>query len=31
MLLKRPDVILAYLKGTNEKAANEAYYDDQAR
>lgn len=31
MLLKRPGMILAYLKGTNEKAANEAYYDDQAR
>jgi len=31
MLLKRPGMIFAYLKGTNEKAANEAYYDDQAR
>jgi glycosyltransferase involved in cell wall biosynthesis len=31
MLLKRPDMILAYIKGTNQKAADEAYYDDQAR
>ncbi|MBL3728134.1 glycosyltransferase [Lysinibacillus sp. HST-98] len=31
ILLKRPSMILAYLKGNNHKAANEAYYDDQAR
>ncbi|MDM5248298.1 glycosyltransferase [Lysinibacillus sp. G4S2] len=31
VLLKRPGLILAYLKGNNQKAANEAYYDDQAR
>ncbi|MDM5234526.1 glycosyltransferase [Lysinibacillus pakistanensis] len=31
VLLKRPGMILAYLKGNNDKAANEAYYDDQAR
>ncbi|MEK4485722.1 glycosyltransferase [Psychrobacillus sp. FSL H8-0484] len=31
VLLKRPDLILAYLKSNNHKAANEAYYEDQAR
>jgi len=31
MLLKRPDMIVAYIKGTDQKAADEAYYDDQAR
>ncbi|KQL36119.1 glycosyltransferase [Psychrobacillus sp. FJAT-21963] len=31
VLLKRPAMILAYIKGTNHKAANEAYYEDQAR
>ena len=31
VLLKRPDLILAYLKSNNQKAANEAYYEDQVR
>lgn len=30
-LLKRPKIILAYLNGTDEKYANEAYYENQDR
>lgn len=31
ILLKRPKMILAYLKGTDEKYADEAYYENQHR
>ncbi len=31
VLVKRPGMIFAYLKGTDQKAANEAYYEDQGR
>ena len=30
-LLKRPKMILAYLKGNDRKTADEAYYEDQGR
>ena len=30
-LLKRPKVILAYIKGTDQKYADEAYYENQER
>lgn len=30
-LLKRPKIILAYLKGTDQKYADEAYYENQDR
>jgi len=30
-LLKRPKIILAYLKGTDQKNADEAYYENQDR
>ncbi|MGN4125341.1 glycosyltransferase [Lysinibacillus sphaericus] len=30
-LLKRPKMILAYLKGNDRKSADEAYYEDQGR
>ncbi len=31
VLLKRPKIILAYLKGTDQKYADEAYYENQDR
>lgn len=31
VLLKRPKMILAYLKGTDQKHANEAYYENEDR
>jgi hypothetical protein len=31
VLLKRPKMILAYLKGTDQKYADEAYYENQDR
>lgn len=31
VLLKRPKMILAFLKGTDQKYANEAYYENQDR
>ncbi|MFJ7666614.1 glycosyltransferase [Lysinibacillus sp. NPDC097195] len=31
ILLKRPKMLLAYLKGTDEKYADEAYYENQDR
>ncbi|WP_152392718.1 glycosyltransferase [Paenibacillus guangzhouensis] len=31
ILVKRPQLIMAYLKGTDRKYADEAYYEDQVR
>ncbi|QDQ03019.1 glycosyltransferase [Lysinibacillus fusiformis] len=31
VLLKRPKMIIAYLKGNDRKSADEAYYEDQGR